>query len=654
MQTVFGWKPILLLCCAAFSSQIAHSQSASSPAASPSNPAALPESRPVSRTLTDLGHVSGFQQTGPDSSISFTMPMPLDTTVSSARLVLHYAVSTGSSPDSSMRIAFNGSIRQVIDLSEAAESAGRSAAGTAAQRVLSIPLTAHDLSQPFLEVQVQASFGAQDRCAAPDANRDLLNLLPQTSLSYRAQPETAPSVRGYLSTLPTNARIAIAPGVTDEALRAGWLLSRELQDRGHRISYTHLQEGSDVLIGPSSLLGERGISLEQDATLGLVTPDSDQPYRFQLVMTEPYYADALGAPWNLLLGGQAYARSTAQALPGDDPARLGLAALGLDTGVREFTGAAEWVFPSRTIPAGRMPVALHLDLVTPPAPGDDPLIVYVLQNGSLLGLTPLAPEGGGQQVSIPLAMRPSIADAPLRIVLKRQSHDCTTPPLSGFVQLLDSSVLETVAREGAAESVAEFGRLLAGSYSLHLPESAPEQPQAWIRALAELGRGLTLDPRRAELRTTGMAPPAERPFIWFGEQPPPEFDSAVAVDRGRFQIRQRSGEVLLDSGTIQGASMVSLLRNGSQRGLWVRTLGEGVPVVPPGLENTTGDLILGDQNGVLISLATSDTVVGIAYPEHVSWLSEIARYRVWLFLLIWAVLTIVVIAVARRMRNKHK
>lgn len=654
MQTFFGWKPILLLCCAAFSTQITHAQTAPESTPPVMNDADdRPESRPVSRTLADLGHGNGFQQTAPDSSIRFVMPMPLDTAVTSARLVLHYAAPAMTQPEASMRVSLNGLVRQVVSLADAAGPGVRTA-GATAQRVLSVPLTPEDLGQPFLEVAVRGNFGAsQDRCAAPDSTRHFLSVMPQTSLNYRVQPNANPSVRGFLSTLPTNTRIAISPGVNDEALRATWLISGELQSRGHRVSYAHLRDGADILIGPRRVLSEQGVVLPDDADLGLVSPEPEQPYRFQLAMAEPYNVDALAAPWNLLLGGQHYTQSTASPAARNTSDTLPLAALGLDTEARDFSGSTQWTIDTGLLPPGRTPSALRLDLVVPPSSSGDPLVLYALQGATVRGLATLPEEGGHQSASITLDHAQSFSTEPVRIVLMRQSsNDCTAAPTAGFAQILDSSVLTTASTNYSAENVVEFGRMLGGAFSVHLPDNASAEPHAWARTLAGLGRSLDLDPRMAELRTTSMQPPDNRSFIWFGEQPPQGFEAPVAISRGRIQVQQRSGEVLLDSGEMPEASMVSLLRNGSQRGLWLRTLGGGVPVAPPGLERSTGDLIFGDQNGVLVALATgSDTVVGVDYPDHQTWTHNLARYRIWLFALIWAVLTIVVIVVARRMRK---
>jgi cellulose synthase operon protein B len=654
MQTFIGRTPTLLLCCAAFWVQIAHAQSAASPAPSTTDGMQVPESRPVSRTLTDLGHESGLRQTGADGSIRFTMPMPLDTSISGARLVLHYSTSSTTPPGSTLQVSLNGSVREVAELSDAGRAGTRS--DTSAQSVLSLPLTGEDLRLPFLDVDLRARFGlAEERCNAPDGAQHFLNLLPQTALSYRARSEPAPSVRGFLSTLPTNSRIAIAPGSGDEALRTSWLITRELQQRGHRVSYTHPGEGGDILIGPPEVLAEHNASLPEGASFGLVTPDPEQPFRFQLAVTEPYQSDALAAPWNLLLGAQGYDHGTAASPSHGTGAPIELAALGLDTDARAFTGSSEWTFSTRSLAAGLMPTALRLDLVVPPSTSDDPLVLYVLQNDSLRGLVSLDHEGGEQTVTVSLGPASGPGGHPLRLVLMRQSStDCSASPTSGFAQIQASSVLETRTSDTLAETIADYARQISAGFSLHLPVDASDHPLAWSRTLSGLGRSLGLDPRLADLRTTDMAPPENRPFIWFGAQPPPGFASPVAIDRGRVQVRQHSGEVLLDSGAMPDTSMISLLRNGSQRGLWLRTLGEGIPASPPGLERSTGDLVFGDQNGVLISLAAgSDSVVGLAYPEHASWADTAARYRVWLFGLLWAVLTIVVIAVTRRMRKNQ-
>lgn len=241
----------------------------------------------------------------------------------------------------------------------------------------------------------------------------------------------------------------------------------------------------------------------------------------------------------------------------------------------------------------------------------------------------------------------------MRIVLKGQDNQpCDSEVGSGYAQLLDSSVLETVESQRTPETVAEFARGVGGAFSVHLPADAFGDPSAWVRVLGSIGNSLGVDPRGAEFSSVSLPPVADRPFIWLGPQPPEGFSAPIIFDHGRIQVQDRFGSVLLDSGELPGIQTVSLVRSGSQRGLWLRTVAEGVPGFPPGAESATGDLIFGDSRGVLVAIDTrNDAVASVAYPERTTWLDTLARYRGWIFAAAWLLLTIIAVLVARKMRK---
>ena len=663
MRSILGRMPILLVLCAPFVTGQAHSQTTTTndEFEAPASQAYEPQRQERRRSLADLGYSQGVQQTDPESSVSFLLPLPLDTAVSNPRLVLRYAASPLIAPDSSMQVLLNGTVREVralssgrpVDNANAEEPTGNSSQSS----LLTIPLTSEDIGQAHLNVRIRGQFGTrQDRCAAPRTQQDFVRILPTTAVVYGISDEPSDSIRGYLSTLPEELRIALAAPANAEAVRAAWLLTRELQALGHQIRYTRPEEGGDIIIAPRQILAEAGLLLPDDEDMGLVAANRGQPGAVQLAITEPYHVDSLASPWKLLLARDGYAESLSAPLTRSATDTLPLSELGLDTEARPFVDAVEWTLDTSVLPAGKVASALRLNLMTPPSSDQAPLVLYVLQNNTVRGLTTLSAKGGHQSVSIELSEPESIAGEALRIVMARQEKaDCAAAPGSGYVQLLDSSVVETRSTDRAAETVMEFGRGLAGAYFVHLPAEAFTQPHGWVAALAALGNVLNLDPRIAEFGSDTMQPAQTRPFLWLGDQPPAGFRTPISFEQGRIQIRDNRDAVLLDSGELPGTSVVSLLRDGSQRGLWLRTMGTGVPVVPPGLEDSMGDLIFGDGQGVLVAMNTqNDRVLDIDYPDHADWLDSLAKYSGWFFALTWVVLTIVVISVVRRLRKSSK
>lgn len=549
-----------------------------------------------------------------------------------------------------MQVILNGTVRELIPLRSGAIASGTNAS----TQTLSLQLTPEDLRLPELDVRIRTRL--QDpllACTEGISSEGFLHILPDTALAFSVPDHAITSVRGYLSTLPTEVRLGVAPAAGPEALRAAWLLSQELQIRGHAVSFSGPSGEEHVMVAPRELLAGFGLDTQADQAMALVSTKTEI-VRQRLVISEPYHVDMLAAPWSDLLAGNGYQNSTGAPLYDSIDGAVALRALGLDTEAREFLHSVEWTLAADSrLLAGRQASALRLNLIAPPSTDENPISLYALQGSSVRGLSTLPVEGGTHSVEIRLGRTPDGPAEPLRLVMSRASStSCEGPLVQGYVQLLPDSVLLTSSSSRAPDSIADFARGFSGVYSVHLPASAPAEPHAWIELLSQLGRTLNLDPRLAEFDSTTIPPANSRPFIWLGETPPEGFDAAIAFDRGRIHVTDGSENVLLDSGELPGVSVVSLLRDGDQRGLWLRGLDGGIAQVPPGVEGNAGDLVFGDRNSILVSLHTrSDSIPGLAYPDHVSWTDQAARYRGWIFGLIWVALTIAVILVTRRLRK---
>ncbi|WP_218573643.1 cellulose biosynthesis cyclic di-GMP-binding regulatory protein BcsB [Pseudomonas sp. OIL-1] len=657
MRPTLGWMPNWLLCCVILVSVPTHAQQTDEQPDNPP-PGDAPATQYITRTLGSLGHYQGLQQITAEGSVAFNMPMPLDAQVSEPRLELHYSPAAWLGPDASLQVLINGTPREnigVADISEDATSPSTENGAMAETRMLSVPLQQEDLRLPYLQVRVRARSNVpMDRCTSPRAQQTYLTIEPETAIAYQLDQGPAPSVRGYINTLPHDVRIAISqPAPDPEALRAAWLLTHELQERGHDVEHTGLENGADIVIASRRELAQTGVRLAAGHNIDVVVPDPQQPTSRLLAVTEPFYIDALADPWGALLTSSGYPESISSPAPTPSKDSVQLIQLGVDGNARPFADRAEWAIDTNALPAGRLPTALNLNLVVPPSPAEQPLTLYVMQDNMLRAVQQLSPDGGPQSVRVGLNEVNPTASEPIRVLLIRPGAECIAAPPSGYAQLLTSSAVETRPAGGQSQSVAAFGYELADRYFVHLPPDALGRPHEWISVLASLGRSLALDPRMAEFVSTSMAPGGSRPFIWLGSQPPEGFDASIAVDQGRVRIRDNEGRILLDSGELPGTSFASLLRSGSQRGIWLRALDDGLPKVPPGLEQSTGDLVFGDERGVLVSLDTRDyALMKVEYPDYSTWWERLARYRGLLFVIGWVVLTLVAIVVSRRIRKK--
>jgi hypothetical protein len=614
-------------------------------------PASLEQTAPagasaeISRSLADLGYREGLQQSTQEGSLSFYLPVPQDVDVANPRLELYFTSSAMLGPSASLQVALNGTPRQTVPLAVSA--------GDAAPRSLILPLSAEDLRRPYLEVRVKASFSSDDtKCTWQGTGQDFVTVLPQSRLAFGVPAASPRSVRGFLSTLPQRVRIAIAaPAPGPEELRAGWMLAATLQAHGHQVVFSSLPEGGDIVIGPRAQLALNGVTLSDGQTVALANGANGT----QLAIAEPFQVDTLAEPWSRLLAGSTYANSVAghaQPVSGDV---VPLTQLGADTTARRFSDAAEWTFNVDALPAGRALSKLRLNLIVPPAE-DHALVLYVFQNNALRGLVSMPQRGGTQTVTVPLAEAGPITNGPVRVVLMRQTTTslCHGPVPNAYAQLLSSSTLETRPNDAAVEDIAAFAGSVGRGYSVHLPATALAEPATWVGALAGLGKSLNLDPRMAVVQTTDQAPQADRPFVWLGATLPAGFAAPIAFDRGRIQVKDSQGTSLLDADSLPQITVTSLLRNGAQRGLWLRKLGDGVPVAPPEMKGSPGDLMFGDARGVLTSLDTrQNDVMAVDYPDYTTWWDRALQYKGWLFALGWVLLTVLVVLVIRKLRRSQ-
>lgn len=650
MRFSFGGMPMLFYCCALLLSQPTHAQTVDEQTPTDARPEA--SAGTTWRNLSDIGHDQGLHPLHAEDIVRFRLPLPLDVEYDNPRIDLRYAVPVLAEAGATLKITINGVPRELISIANLSQLSDDPPGGSTLRRSsLTLPLSEADLDQPFVDVSVSANWYATETACSAPARQRFFRVLPETAVVYELKDQPRTSIRGFLTTLPEEVRMYMDPWLGPEAVRAAWLLTRELKSRGHTVDFVGPGEPADVLISTRESLAADGRELDPEHDLELLDVD-DTGAGQQLAIVEPYHIDSIAGPWASLLAAEGYGQSLGAPLEGGATDRFALQRLGADVSARTFRDPTEWTFRTDILPTGRAPSALRLDMVVPPSDEDAPLVLYILQNNVVRGLQTLPSEGGHHSLTMPLNEAGLYSKDPVRIVLKGQTEQpCEVSAGTGYAQLLETSALETVESRRTPETVAEFARGVGGAFSIHLPGDALGDPAAWVQILASIGNSLGVDPRAAEFNSVSLPPVADRPFIWLGPEPPEGFSAPIAFDQGRIQVRDRFGSVLLDSQELPGIHTASLVRNGDQRGLWLRTF-EGVPDFPPGAQSATGDLVFGDQRGVLVAIDTrNDAVASVAYPERTTWMDKLASHRGWIFAAAWLLLTVLAVLVARKMRK---
>jgi hypothetical protein len=112
---------------------------------------------------------------------------------------------------------------------------------------------------------------------------------------------------------------------------------------------------------------------------------------------------------------------------------------------------------------------------------------------------------------------------------------------------------------------------------------------------------------------------------------------------------------MLDLGGFAGGAVVQLVSSGAQPGLWVKPLAaDGVLPGPDELRLNRGDIAFIDQSGVALAMSSErDTLIHIAYPDQVSWLTVAERFRPWIIGAIWALVTVAFLFGLQRMLHRR-
>lgn len=602
-------------------------------------------------SLADLGYVQGLQQQATDGNLTFYVPLPQDVELRDPRLVLRYSSSPLLNRYSSMQIRLNGIPRHAVSLG------GEKGPGNLPERELVVPLNNEDLRKSYLEVQVRSTLlTAEDRCVDERANRGFLTLLPQSALRYEVNDASVHSIRGYLSVLPKQVSIAVAqPAANTAQLQAAWLIARELESRGHQVRYTAFSEGGDIFVGQRAQLQAEGFTLPADAELSLSPQDKYGPLR--LLVADPFSVGGVADSWGKLLADDHYPGSSVGISTAYNGARIPLSRLGLvDAGQRLIGDEADWYLNIGNHPLlkTRVPAALHLNLIVPPVPQNSPLILYVFQDNVLRSVNSLPSQGGAQSIVAQLMESETAPTGTIRILLKRQTDtgDCRSLKDEGYVQVLGSSVLETVPAQKPAETFAELGRWLSAGSPVYLPGDALTHPQAWGEILTALSRDLDLDAKTAKLLVGKDAPDDARTFLWLSPQPPAGFKTPLDFQRGRFQVKDYKDTVLLDSGALPGISVAALLRDGDRRGFWLRAVADGLPLSSRGIGTSSGDIAFADRSGVVLTVDSRENDLSrVDYPDYSPWYERLSAWKGWIFAFAWVLLTVLVLRVVRRMRQ---
>jgi hypothetical protein len=334
--------------------------------------------------------------------------------------------------------------------------------------------------------------------------------------------------------------------------------------------------------------------------------------------------------------------------------------LTLAPAVAEVFGRADITFAiaTKNLPPGSKPARLALDLMVAPDGSGEKAVVSVFVNERLLGSAVAAI---GEPTRFDLALPDGLvgADMNVRAVVQRRSAqgDCRFEPQGYPAQVLGSSAVVLVAADAQPRDFSDLSAFWSNGIEVWLPSPALERPAPLMSLITDALAALSSEaaPVSVKFIAGGDAPLPSAPFVAVSNRPPAGSTPRVRFDRGRVVATDRSGRTLLDLGGFAGGSVMQIVGAGVHPGLWLRPLSvDGTLPAPSDIRLDRGDIAFVDQSGIALAMSSErDTLIRIAYPDHVSWLTVAERFHAWIVGAVWLLVTFAFLYGLQRMLRRR-
>ncbi|GAB4062718.1 hypothetical protein GCM10028811_32810 [Uliginosibacterium sediminicola] len=614
--------------------------------------------------IADLGFAEGAELGALGGTQTFYFPIARAARYTGATLNLAYEAATPLAGQRSL----------LVLVGERVVASRKLLAGSDAQRI-SVALRAEDLRGDFVKLSVRYSglLGDQ-RCFDARRANDSLRILPDSSLQLNVAKESLSQVQNVLALMPSRVAIGMPERVLSEAESAAVIAAiRLFRQRGQQIEVLPLAQ---LFAKPAATSGSwrRGVvavanaadlrSLQSTAALPATAPANVSSWLFAdgpgllLSGSDPQLAtNFLAARWAGAGEGRAFTvvHNQRSALQGE---RISFDQLGIASPVLDVAEQQSWSvrINARDLPAGRWPVALDLDIGMGADGHAQPAVANVFLNGRYLDGRIAAREGITHiHASIPRGLIG--LDNELRVVLQRQptGGDCRELSPAYPAQVLGSSSLQL---SESATPDADFFSLAphaSEQLTVYLRDSLPLASQA--QALRSIGLAAAqlssaaapLQVKRVSAAQIDKLPAA---FIAWGDFDFSRNTPPLRLDQGKVLLATREGRELFKLEPGQSSLLAQVISvSGQAAGVWLHASGASADwPQPEAIDLDRGNVAFINQGGVATALSTErERLIEVRYPEAHSWLDWLERYRAWLVVAAWLLLTLVVLMALRRM-----
>jgi cellulose synthase operon protein B len=666
----------------------AQAQSRSAVPVPPRPPAAAPAPAPAAEpahgrpnalistlTFADLGFGNGFRFANLGGRREIFVALPQGLAINPSELVLTLDDMSAHDARRSLEILVNDRSAAAIALD-----------GKANARTVRIPLGATKTQDGFLKIAFQyAGAATQDRCIDVRSVGDSLTIRPESAVEIDVDIAGISDVATTAALMPRDVEVVLPRRVLlPRDLAAALTVARSLAGSGRHVTFHYGYESlpeiakrSDprrwtrglVVIG--TVAEASGYLDSPVATLAGPLPAfgtlaavhiAGLPALIVADITTAQASRLMGSPW------LSATRGVAAASVGDSPSprapsdRVSFTELGVAPAVAEVFGRADMTvaIDTRALPAATRATRLALDVMVAPDGDGDRAVVSVFVNERLLG-SAVAQIDEPTRFDLPFPDGLVGTVANIRAVVQRRSAqgDCRFEPQGYPAQILGTSSVVLAPAEARARDFSDLVSRWGNGLQIIAPDVAAGDPE---RVLGLLGAVLgALSPPSAAITVKygppGIPPQPDAPFITISDVPPAGVTPRARFDRGRVVVVDRADRTVLDLGGFASGAVAQVVMAGDIPGLWIKPLdAAGTLPAPAELRLERGDVAFLDNRGVALAMSTErDTLVRIAYPDQVSWLSVAERFRSWIIGALWLFATVVfLLALQHVMRRRAR
>jgi len=617
-------------------------------------------------SLEDMGFREGIMFEGATvaHATTFFFPAPLDSRITNGTLRLLFRASPDLHEFANLRVSINDIPYKQIELPK-----------DAGMHEMDLLLPSSAFRGELVKVTVSAVLPmSDDRCFDDRLSNVFLHIMPESSLAISYQPFER-SIRDAWRLLPQKVTISISGGqLSKEQFASTLAVMALLADKGKQVELVRLPAIGDIIVAPkAALTGLDGDSADLtrtgDDNLMLVHFNG----RSAIVLTDPFDVQPmylLDDNWKILAAGDRYRvyrpdslRAHGGLLGTEGEAgfySLPLSTLGMNTEVKYLTREVSWrtMISPFSLPMGTEPDFINLEIVAPVRWKDDPNYeLYVFLNDVLVKSARLADTGMKQHFTINLPSEYQKQFNEIRVVVQHdiEEGDCHGVMPSDYVQVTpDSALVVKKQSTGTPARFADLSRYFLSGFDTYMDTSYLAHPDQVLHLMARLAADfpLVIDQNRLHFVAPSEVINPEGPFVAVGHFAMDQsIEAPVRFDKGHVKIQTPKGDSYFDVSNLTKVTVAEIVRAPSSFGLWIVPADNTELPVTNRLELAEDNVAFIDSQGVIKTMNSSEpSLAQVYYPDAEDWFDVLGKYKFWLMVALWFLLTMVVVYLYRMSR----